>query len=538
MAPLALMALLGAAFVSACGSHQVSPIPPAVSRPGPESIFDPKGPLFADPAGTLNLMRRLGVDRVKVFVAWQSLAPNPYSRVRPRFAATSPAGYPASAWAAYDAIDRDAAARGVALYFAVGGLAPLWATAPNPAPGGPYGGAQWRPSPAEFGQFVRAVATRYSGHYTPPGASSPLPRVSFWSIWNEPNLGSADLAPQAIDDSTVEASPAMYRGLVDAAWSALQSTGHGGDTILIGELAPYGQTGDNSPGNYGEMVPLRFVRALYCVGATDQALQGAPAAARGCPASSAQSKRFAADHPGLFQASGFAMHPYPPEAGGGLPPNVPVPGSAPGSSEFVNMATLGRLEHLLDSVTGAYGSGKRFPIYITEYGYFTNPPYQYGTPLPTAAAYLNQAEYMSWLDQRVSSFDQYLLIDPPSTSGSSFMTGLEFANGTRKPSYAAYRMPIFLPVTRARRGQALDVWGCVRPAHYAEASTGRPQDVLIELQPGAGASFRTVGSATISNVHGYFDVRVRFPSSGTVRLAWSYPHGPTIYSRSVAISVG
>jgi hypothetical protein len=536
-----LLVLLGAALVSACGSHQVPPLPSAASRAGPESIFEPKDPLFNDPASTLDLMRRLGVDRVKVFVSWNLLAPDPSSRVRPRFSATSPVGYRANQWAIYDTIDRDAAARGVALYFAVGGLAPLWATGRDPAPApphpAPYGGAVWKPSPADFGQFVRAVATRYSGHYTPPGASSPLPRVSFWSIWNEPNFGEADLAPQAIDHSTVETAPAMYRGLVDAAWSALQATGHGGDTILIGELAPYGQTGDNSPGNYGEMVPLRFVRALYCVGATDQPLQGAAAAARGCPTTAAGSKQFAAGHPGLFQASGFAMHPYPPEAGGGLPPNVPVPASVPGSSEFVNMATLGSLQHLLDSVTHAYGSGKQFPIYITEYGDFTNPPYPGGAPLQTAAAYLNEAEYMSWLSKRIASFDQYLLMDPPASSMSSFVTGLEFANGTKKPSYTAYRMPIFLPATRARRGQALEVWGCVRPAHYAEASTGQPQQALIELQPGVGAPFRTVGSATIHNVHGYFDVRVRFPSSGTVRLAWSYPHGPTIYSRLVAISV-
>jgi hypothetical protein len=522
--------LLAAALASACGSHQVSPPHPAVSSAGPESIFEPKAPLFADPAGTLDLMRRLGVDRVKAFVAWNVLAPKASSRVRPRFDATSPAGYLASAWAAYDTIDRDAAARGVALYFAVGGPAPLWATGPDPASPAPYGGAVWKPSPAEFGQFVHAVATRYSGHYTPPGASSPLPRVSFWSIWNEPNLGSADLAPQAIDNSTVETSPAMYRGLVDAAWSALQATGHGSDTILIGELAPYGQTGGNSPGNYGEMVPLRFVRALYCVGSTDQPLQGAAAAARGCPTTASGSKQFAADHPGLFRATGYAIHPYPSL---GIAPNVVLPDGP----DFVNLASLPRLETLLDKVTSLYGSNKRFPFYITEYGYFTNPPLPIGAPLAAAAAYLNEAEYMSWQNHRILSYDQYLLMDPPASSGSNFVTGLEFANGTKKPSYAAYRMPIWLPHTRARRGQSLEVWGCVRPAHYAEASTGRPQQALIELQPGAGAPFRTVGSATISNVHGYFDVRVRFPSSGTVRLAWSYPHGPTIYSRSVAISL-
>ena len=36
---------------------------------------------------------------------------------------------------------------------------------------------------------------------------------------------------------------------------------------------------------------------------------------------------------------------------------------------------------------------------------------------------------------------------------------------------------------------------------------------------------------------GYFDLHMKFPSSGSVRLAWTYPQGPTVYSRSVAIDV-
>ena len=48
-----------------------------------------------------------------------------------------------------------------------------------------------------------------------PGDPNDLPRVSFWELWNEPNFG-IDLAPQAINGSTVPAAPAMYRGLLDA----------------------------------------------------------------------------------------------------------------------------------------------------------------------------------------------------------------------------------------------------------------------------------------------------------------------------------
>src|SRR5207248_2268860 len=102
-------------------------------------------------------------------------------------------------------------------------------------------------------------------------------------------------------------------------WKALHATGHGGDTILIGETAPRGITVGDAPGHFQGMVPLRFIRALYCVDANLRPLAGAAARSRGCPLDAAASKQFAAEHPALFQATGFADHPYPQ---GGIPPNV------------------------------------------------------------------------------------------------------------------------------------------------------------------------------------------------------------------------
>ena len=62
---------------------------------------------------------------------------------------------------------------------------------------------------------------------------------------------------------------------------------------------------------FGAMAPLRFLRALYCVDAELQQLRGTPRPLRGCPATAGASATFAADNPGLFDASGFADHPYP-----------------------------------------------------------------------------------------------------------------------------------------------------------------------------------------------------------------------------------
>jgi hypothetical protein len=378
---------------------------------------------------------------------------------------------------------------------------------------------------------VSAVGTRYSGTYTPPGGTRPLARVSFWSIWNEPNYGP-ELAPQAIRHSTIEASPMLYRNLLDAAWSALHSTGHGHDSILIGETAPRGLTIGNSPGNFSGMVPLRFLRALYCVDSDFHELRGTAASLRGCPTTAAASASFETEHPALFHATGFADHPYPQ----GIPPDVVTPDEP----DYADLATLSRLEQTLDRLQQAYGSSKRFAIWNTEFGYQTDPPEKIARSVDplTAAKYLNWSEYISWRDPRVRSYDQYLLTDPPAANAvGGFATGLEYKDGTPKATYNGFRMPLFLPTADAAPGNALEVWGCARPAPFVHSLTGRRQRVRIEFKPGAQAPFRTIRLVRLSGRDCYFDVHVVFPSSGSVRLAWAAPGGPAIHSRLVSVTV-
>ena len=47
-----------------------------------------------------------------------------------------------------------------------------------------------------------------------------------------------------------------------------------------------------------------------------------------------------------------------------------------------------------------------------------------------------------------------------------------------------------------------------------------------------------VTTVRLKNARGYFDVRVKFPGSGAVRLAWRYPKGGWIYSRTAKITIG
>ncbi len=516
-------AVVLACLLAACGSS--TPVAPQRTHSNLISIIEAEGFLHANPLQALRTFRSLGVDEVRVYLTWSSFAPDPTSPTAPVFNAADPAAYPASDWGALDKIVRSAATVGIGLDFTVGGPAPAWAVGPTAPHGSPYDGG-WMPSSRRFGQFVHALGVRYSGHYLPSGASSRLPSVNFWAIWNEPNYGHY-LSPQAV--GSVEVSPRVYRGLLDAAWSALLATGHRPprDTILIGETAPRGLVGPGLPGDFSGMVPLRFIRALYCVDSSLQPLRGRAAAVRGCPVTAAADHRFVRANPGLFQASGFADHPYP----DAFAPDI----RTPLEPDYADFAALGNLERTLTRAAAAFGQTVRLPIYSTEFGYRTNPPTSLGVPLRAAALYLNQSEYLSWRDPRVRSYDQYLLTDPPAAARTDFDTGLEFADGRPKPSvYAAFRMPLYLPVTRARRGQVLQVWGGVRPAPVTAARTGHRPRVLIQWRSGAGSRYRTLRTLPISDPHGYFDTFIRFPGSGEVRLQWS-GSGRALHSRTQSI---
>jgi len=523
--PTVALAVIVASLVAGCGGStpKPAPLPPLhPHRAGPVSIFTSPSAAALNPAG-LDELKRLGVDRVHIYLHWADIAPDPTSPRRPAFDATDPAAYPAAGWAVYDTIIRDAKARGLGVDVALIPPPPVWAAGKGASD--PTTQPEWRPSPRMFGQFVQAVGKRYSGDYTPPTASKPLPRVDFWSIWNEPNLGT-QLAPEVKPHTQIEESPYLYRGLVDAAWHAFAATGHGHDTILIGEIAPAGVT--TGVGLFNNMPPLRFLRAMYCVDAGYKPLRGAAAQLRHCPPTAAGTARFAAANPGLFKATGFADHPYPQ----GLPPNEPTPAEP----DYAELAAVGNLEHTLDRLESVYGSPTRFPIWSTEFGYQTTPPdNEPGTVSPTQAAkYINWSEYLTWQDPRLRSYDQYQLADG---AAGIFATGLVTAAGKPKPGLDAFRMPIFLPVTSTTRRHPLVVWGGVRPAPQAARATRRRQQVAIQFKPSSGATFKTVQTVPLNGPHGYFEVRQTFPGSGTVRLRWTPPQGPAEFSRSQAVTL-
>ncbi|HVE67950.1 MAG TPA: hypothetical protein VNB64_05150 [Solirubrobacteraceae bacterium] len=519
-------------------------VPPAGASTGQEAMFQDDAELVypsrAEVGRNLDTLQALGVDRVRVSVYWRLVAPSPASETRPSFGGAGPAdpaAYPREHWRRYDDLVRLAYDRGIQVNFNIGGPAPDWAS-------GGKGGIV-NPRAGDFGQFVAAVATRYTGSYEPPpGNQNPppppppnpnplpvevqfaprqaepaavssqqpeprLPRVSYWSIYNEPNQ-RVFLTPQYVDRR--EWSPRLYRALADAAFDALVRTGHGGDTVLVGETAPKGG-GERDP--EANMRPLRFLRALYCVDTRFRPLRGATAEALGCPTSN-QVAEFPRLHPVLFQSSGFAHHPYS---------LLTPPAIRSANRDDVGMADIGRLTGALNAVAATYRQRNRLSIYNTEFGYQSRPPDPFGFPEHLQAKYINQAEYMGYVNGRVRSAHQFLLVDaPPYTQypsnsyqyWSSFQTGLKERGGASKQAFEAYRMPIFIPAARRRRPGTFRVWGGVRPA-----ANGSRQRVEVQYKSFArGADWRTIRTVEVRSLRNYLDTRVRISRTGVVRLRW------------------
>ncbi len=514
--------------------------PAAVAGVNQESTFQDDNLLvFAEPdavAQTMDKLKGLGVDRLRVSVFWRDVAPDGRKEEKPTgFDGTNPAAYPSPNWDRYDTIVRLAQQRGLALNFNVTSPAPHWAT--GSLKDRPDLDKNYNPDPAEFGAFVRAVATRYSGGYVPPGqASPPLPRVSYWTVWNEPNQPGW-LTPQwDVDPRTgtalIETAPRIYRALLDEMYAGLVATGHGKDTILIGETAPKGQ--ESAKGPTRAIKPGRFIRQLYCLDDNLQFLKGTTAEVRGCPVAG-QAARFAADHPGLFRATGYAHHPYELTFAPHRPPKY---------ADNYTTANLGDLSSLLRRVYQRYGQktpsgGRDVPLYLTEFGYQTSPPDPVGVSFAKQAAYNNEAEWITYRNRRVRTMTQFLLVDDKPTAGvtnpieafgGTFQSGLMTEQGKVKPSLLAYTLPIFLPSRTVSKGRKLRVWGLVRPA-----ANGTAPRVQLQLRTQRG-KFKKLKTVKATARRGYVDTTFVARRAGVVRLVWS-SGAKSIASRQVSFRV-
>lgn len=475
---------------------------------------------------TLDTLQSFGVDRIRVSVFWALVAPANDQPTKPVFDATDPAQYPAAHWERYDRLIQAALARGINVNLNFTSPVPRWAAteAPRADIQGTFG-----VNPEEFGQFVRAVATRYSGTY------AGLPRVDYWSVWNEPNQAGW-LTPQWGPDPRnakrwVEAAPALYRKLVQHAWQGLADTGHGSDTILVGETAPQGERNDKDITQ--SIDALKFIRRMYCLDDNLNILKGSHAQVRDCPGDAAS---FVAQNPALFRATGYAHHPYA---------LLTPPGRSSRPADWVSMADLRRLSRELSRIYRRYGqktqTRRGVPLYLTEYGYQTKPdPFVANVvSFSRQAAWINHAEYMAYRNPNVRTLSQFLLIDDAPVPGEknprlayrTFQSGLQLLGGKRKLSYKAYITPIHLTKTRVRRGRSTTVFGMLRPA--APAARVRVQ---IQFRPRGAKRWQTRKRITVGGPRHYFTTRLRLTRRGSVRILWANG-GRSVASRTVSVNV-
>src|SRR4051812_12018396 len=406
--------------------------------------------------GALRDLESLGVNTVHVDISWKSLAPSANSAKPPKGKDLSdPQTYQANRWAILDLLVRRAPLHHINVLLTPTAPAPKWGTSCSAKQ---HRAARikyvCKPKPSLYGKFVTALGKRYSGKYVDPRDTTPLalPRLKRWSIYNEPNLKSW-LYPATTRSrgKNVPTDAKAYRALAYAAIGALQKTGHKRDQILLGETGPVG-------GGVSAVGPLYFYEALFCIDGRGHRLKGRTAKQLGCP------KRIK-----KLAVTGIAHHTYTRATIGSLTarPN-------PGNVTTANIPALRRVLKL-GARAGAIPGSAASRIYLTEFGVSTRPPSarKYGVSLSQQAARINLAEYLAYRLSYVRSFTQYQLEDDNLAAGSHrgrlvFQTGLRFTAthsqllngilGKKKPSYNAYRNPLFV----VDRGRKVTVWGGVR----------------------------------------------------------------------------
>lgn len=517
---VALLALIAIAFALRAPAAQASTSQVSVMMDDNLLVYAGNSTRMA----ALKSMKALGVSTVRATLLWSVVAHGTKDpATHRRFDPTNPADYPRNAWINYDQLAVDAQVLGIKVYFDVTGPGPAWAMGKT---SDPKEKASFMPNVGQFGKFVQAVGTRFSGSY------HSLPRVGTWSIWNEPNQVGW-LAPQGVYNSQLHAilpySPILYRELWYAGRHALNRTGHKSDVVLAGETAPLG-----SPPQNGRtpMRPAQFIRELFCVNSKLQPLTGLQASVRGC----SMFKRN-----GPIVASGWAHHPYT---------KAQPPTWRDKSPDSIVIANISSLPKLLDGIARNTGRvATKLPIWITEMGYETNPPDPYrGVTLADQASWINESDFMAYQQPRVAAVTQFLLEDAgPNTHYNktargywdTYQSGIEFGPGsgntpgTGKPAYNAYAMPIWIRSTGPASSPQLELWTQAR----FRASAVTPRDVAIfQFQPKGSSRWTNITSFEPLNPAGFVDVRIpenAYGVPGTWRAIWLGPTGFDI-SREVS----
>jgi hypothetical protein len=283
-------------------------------------------------------------------------------------------------------------------------------------------------------------------------AARRFPWVHLWTAWNEPNT--------RVFSNPV--SPASYVRLVlNPAYAGLHSAS-GANRVAGGVTSPRKTPTGMSPLDF--MVGMRAAHA---------------------------------------RLDAYAQNPYPLSRG-----ETPFRDACDTCGYF----TMARLKEIRAYVTRYFGNR---PLWLTEYGYQTNPPDRLlGVSQAQQAAYLGQAALHVYRQAGVTMLIQFLVRDEPNVGG--WQSGLFTVDGQPKLSYHAFALPL---AQSSRVGTRALLWGQVRP--------GSGRRVYV-LQRAAGSSWRAVGGRSRTSVSGTFTRSVALPAGTRVRvfvpgIGWASP---------------
>ncbi len=361
-------------------------VPSAVSSPRMlVGLYDEGQTFYGDPGQTFPLYRTLRTQVLRVGLYWGG----PLGVAARRPAAPADPADPAYDWALYDRTVRYAASFGIKVLFSIYGT-PRWAN----------GGQSVNRAPRSFADlrdFASAAATRYSGTYL-ASDGLPLPAVRLWAAWNEPN-NPVFLRPQFVrkGGAWVIQSAIDYAQICNAVYTGVHSTLLRAEKVACGVTGP---RGNNNPRSARPAVsPIAFLTA--------------------------------AKKAGMKTFDAYAHHPYygtPQET----PSRTPPPTATGGAPTAV---TLANVDVLLKELSRLYGPRK---LWITEYGYQTNPPdRQFGVSWALQASYLREAFSIARKNPRIDMMLWFLVRDEPLLSG--WQSGFVTVDGRRKPSFEAFR---------------------------------------------------------------------------------------------------
>ena len=344
-----------------------------------KGLFDEANTLYGDPDRNFPILRQLNTKALRTNLYWGGK----YGVAGSRPSAPTNPDDPAYDWSLYDRTVNYAQQFGIKIVFSIWGT-PRWANggkALNVAP----------TNPLDLERFARAAARRYSGRWLGEDGRG-LPRVDFWLAWNEPN-NPVFLTPQfkRVGGQYVRWSPREYARICNAVVKGVHGANFRTQKVACGATAP---GGNNSPtSSRASISPVAFIRSMKANGAKG------------------------------FDA--YAHHPY--HANPSESPKTPPRG--------VNTVTLGNINVLIKELTRLYGAKR---VWITEYGYQTNPPDRlFGVSWAKQAAYLRQAYAIARANPRIDMLLWFLLRDDTAAGG--WQSGLITAAGKRKPAFIQYQ---------------------------------------------------------------------------------------------------